>query len=413
MMTFLHNLTRPAIVYVFFPLLFIIPISKSLAAGDYREGYIVTNSGDTIHGYVDYEDWVVNPKSILFTLKLGPIGDSFSVEELKAFGVLDKLYQRSPVEIDTSFQKNGSKKITDKVFLKVLVHGDKNLYYLGDERGGKHFFIGSIGKVETLINQVNQREEEDAGSTTITYHEQLISYLSECSSIKDIISLVEYNTNDLIYLLKYHANCSVSRIDYSMKITGAKLEWALIGGPVLTGLNVVGNNRAFAGLIDVDFSKSVRVALGVSCNALFPMKGMDQVSFNMELMYHSYMVNGIQYSSERLDVGFSYINWNLMLRYYYPVNDYNVFANAGLSLGYVLSMTNANPSSSTGEAIKNPSKTEYGYSLGLGGEYSKYSLELRYERRNGVMTQPDVAAITSRVFLIFGYKLGKSKRRKY
>jgi len=30
--------------------------TKSLAAGDYREGYIVINPGDTIYGFTDYEE---------------------------------------------------------------------------------------------------------------------------------------------------------------------------------------------------------------------------------------------------------------------------------------------------------------------------------------------------------------------
>ena len=401
--------------------LFLLAFNKSLAQGDYREGYIITNSGDTIHGFIDYDDWQVNPKSLLFTLKLGPVGKSFSADDMIAFGVMNKIYRRRIVEIvkipreKNMVQLDRISTMTDTVFLQTLVDGEKILYYLGDEDGSKNFFIVHEGKVEMLIDLTDMEDIDGDNNVMsyITYHDQLASYLSECPSVKDILPLVEYKAEDLINLFKYHANCSESRIDYSMKIAAAKLEWALIAGPVYTGFDVVGENIAYLGRIDTDFSYSWNFVVGISNNILFPMRGPGQISANMELTYNSYLTEGYEYGTRYMQFGVKYINWNLMLRYYYPIKKVNVFVNGGVSFGYAVSMTNYCPDRINEEAFVNPNELEYGYLLGLGGDYRKFSLELRYDQRNGTLTQTDVGAVTSRYYAILGYKLGKTKRKKF
>jgi hypothetical protein len=407
------------IPYFLFFLIVLFMFGKSLAQGDYREGYIVTNNGDTIHGFIDYQEWEFNPESILFTLRLGPVGTPFGIRDLQAFGVMKKPYRRHIVEIiNTPRRKNQNRpvrttSVTDTVFLQVLVEGEKTLYYLGDEYGEK-YFIQPGGNVEMLVNTSDMDEPADKDALSKgTYRGQLADYLSACSSITDILPLVEYKAEDMINLFKHYARCSKSRIDYSLKMTRAKLEWGIIAGPVYTGFNVVGDNYAYQGRVNTDFSYSLDFAIGISSNIIFPMSIPGQISANMEFMYNSYMTEGYEYGTSYMQFGCKYINWNMMLRYYYPIKKVNVFANGGVSLGYALQMTNYCPDRINEEAFKNPNELEYGYLLGLGGDYRKFSLELRYEKRNGTLTQTDVAAVTSRYYAILGYKLGKTKRKKF
>ncbi|MFC2124131.1 hypothetical protein ACFLU5_04900 [Bacteroidota bacterium] len=429
---------KPTIIKAFTTILFLFSWTWSMSAGDYRVGYIVTNEGDTIHGFIDYEDWEVNPRSVIFTLRLGPIGKTFNIEDLAAFGVMNNIYRRNIVEIDQNpYQKKNltpSKElrmITDTVFLQVLVDGEKQLYFLGDENRKKHYFIGPEEEIETLINQL-YLEVKSGDSHVVSnplYREQLIAYFQDCPSVLDVIQLVEYTTEDLINLFKFFSTCSESRIEYSLKITGAKLEWDLILGVVSTNFNVIGDNIAYQSLVISEFSQSTNMAIGLGCNILFPMKGFSQISMNNEILFNSYLVSsyrrdpevGDQYTSRYYEIGFSYLNLNMMLRYYYPIKSFNVFVNGGFSFGYALSVINfteriqhyATTTITVSEAIKKPNDYEYGFLLGLGGDYGKFSVELRYEKRNGIMTQADVAAITSRYYAIVGYKFGKSKRRKF
>ena len=381
---------KPAIVTI----LCLFSWTRSFSAGDYREGYIVTNSGDTIHGFIDYKDWEMNPQSIIFTLRRGPIGKTFFLEELSAFGVLNKIYRRNIVEIDHSPYKKKKlsiskeeKMITDTVFLKVLVDGEKTLYYLGDENGKKHFFIGPPEGIETLIYRLYL--EEKNGNTHVAsnsfYREQLIAYFQDCPSILDVIQKVEYNTEDLINLFKYYSACSESPISYSLKLTGAKLEWGLDFGVVSTNFDVKGTNIAYQYLVNTEFPPSTNIAVGLSCNTLFPMIGRSLISMNNEITYNSYLVSyymrdpevGDEYNSRYDEIGFSYLNWNIMMRYYYPLKSFNVFVNGGVSFGYALSITNyserithrnANTIITEREALINPNELEYGLLLGVGGD---------------------------------------------
>jgi hypothetical protein len=38
----------------------------SLAQTNYKPGYVVTLKGDTLRGFIDYKEWIKNPKYISF-----------------------------------------------------------------------------------------------------------------------------------------------------------------------------------------------------------------------------------------------------------------------------------------------------------------------------------------------------------
>ena len=38
----------------------------SLAQSNYTAGYVVTVKGDTLHGYIDFREWYINPSFIDF-----------------------------------------------------------------------------------------------------------------------------------------------------------------------------------------------------------------------------------------------------------------------------------------------------------------------------------------------------------
>jgi len=412
---------------------------RAIAAGDYREGYIITNLGDTLVGYVDYKDWEINPESVVFTLVLGPVGKTFYIDELQGFGVKKKIYRRNIVEIDKSPLRRRDLNhleepefVSDTVFLQILVEGDKMLYYLGDENGKKHFFIGSDGQIHTLIydRYLSDKKGEPPVAINSSYRDQLVAYLHDCSSIKDVVPLVEYNTEDLIDLFKYHSRCVESSIDYSLKMNKAELEWGLLLGGTYTQFDIRGDNYAFQDLVDEVYSQSTDITFGFNCNILFPMKGRSLLSFNNEFIYNTYYVNsysrspetGDQYGSLYTEFGFSYINWNMILRYYYyPIGDFNVYTNIGYSFGYAVQVTNYERKEShfnttrirEGEAIKDPNDYEFGYLVGLGADYGRFSLEMRFERRDGMIPYFGVGAKTTRYYALLGYKLGKIKRKKF
>ena len=53
--------------YKIISVLFLAPLF-SLAQSNYQPGKVVTSSGDTLRGVIDYQAWTVNPETIFFKL---------------------------------------------------------------------------------------------------------------------------------------------------------------------------------------------------------------------------------------------------------------------------------------------------------------------------------------------------------
>lgn len=118
------------------------------AQTDFRPGYIVENSGDTIFGYIDYRGDLLMSSICRFkdtdnTIKV------FSPYEIMAYRFIDsKLFV--------------SRKVNDKnVFLEYLIKGKINIYFMRDASGG-HYYI----------------DKENVELTEIPYEERII-YLYE------------------------------------------------------------------------------------------------------------------------------------------------------------------------------------------------------------------------------------------
>jgi hypothetical protein len=110
---FLFNLL-PAIIY---------------AQGDYRQGYIITNSQDTIKGYLRYTAY--GSKECSFKKNLTDNIVVYTVNDLLGFRFNEgKYYVSKDVIID---------KVNEKLFIEYLIKGRANIYYtrfLGD-----HYFL--------------------------------------------------------------------------------------------------------------------------------------------------------------------------------------------------------------------------------------------------------------------------------
>lgn len=109
---------------------------------NFFKGYVITNAGDTLRGYVQGKESNANPTSVKFKPAVDGKVAQYSVKDLRAFSVADKeKYERYLVDIsldkvaleelsigiDTSF-------VQKEVFLKVLQVGEKvNLYQYEDD----------------------------------------------------------------------------------------------------------------------------------------------------------------------------------------------------------------------------------------------------------------------------------------
>jgi len=135
------------------------------AQSDFRSGYIIKTTGDTIFGKIDY-------RGDLFMSRLCKFKDidnsitEYSPNDIEAFRFLDSKYYVSRT-IDNN-----------KSFMEYLIKGKVNIYYMRDDKGG-HYYI----------------DKEDVRLTEIPYEEG-IKYVDN--------KQVFYESTKHIGFLKYY-----------------------------------------------------------------------------------------------------------------------------------------------------------------------------------------------------------------
>ncbi|WP_016775860.1 hypothetical protein [Anaerophaga thermohalophila] len=131
---------------ILFGLLFSIGLLN--AQTDFRPGYIIKNTGDTLNGDIDYRGDLLMSRLCKFRDKENIIKD-YSPNDIIAFRFIDGKYYVS-------------REINDRrVFLEYLIKGKVNIYYMRDENGD-HYYL----------------DKEDVKLTEIPYEEG-IKYIDD------------------------------------------------------------------------------------------------------------------------------------------------------------------------------------------------------------------------------------------
>ena len=121
----------------------------SFSQSNFQPGYIVTNQGDTLKGYIDYRERSVNPVKVVFKPQLDGNSQVFTINDCTAYGV-NKLetFQRFVVNISLSSENStnlfhglDTSVRRDTVFLKVLQSGENVILYAYQDPLKKRFYI--------------------------------------------------------------------------------------------------------------------------------------------------------------------------------------------------------------------------------------------------------------------------------
>jgi len=124
----------------------------ALAQSNYREGYILKNSGDTVKGFINYRDWPQSPKSVEFKeITTNSPSQIFSAGSIKGFGIWGyKSYisYTGPVtlsKINTLMNLSHTLDTAarqDSAFLRVISRGPNvTLLYHNDDIKYRYFIL--------------------------------------------------------------------------------------------------------------------------------------------------------------------------------------------------------------------------------------------------------------------------------
>lgn len=133
--------------------IFLLPLF-SLGQSHFKSGYIVNLKGDTLHGYIDYRSWDLNPDYIKFKsltentiakLTVNDI-DFFSIDKITSYKRYEVIISMDNTSEDHMIEFRDTSFKVATVFLKVLQKGKnlglysysdaiKSRYYIGEQPG--------------------------------------------------------------------------------------------------------------------------------------------------------------------------------------------------------------------------------------------------------------------------------------
>ena len=127
------NFKRKISCILFF-IVVLIPITI-FSQENFVKGTIIKQNNDTVSGYIDYQNWEINPDKISFKKTLSDNKLEFSAFDIKEFHVNNEIYESGFIQIEKS--SNLVNELTSNpemefegrtTFLQAFVRGEKSLY---------------------------------------------------------------------------------------------------------------------------------------------------------------------------------------------------------------------------------------------------------------------------------------------
>lgn len=407
------------------------------AQSNFEKGYIIMPNADTVHGLIDNRQWDLHPDEIAF--KASDTGSIiwYSPGEIIGFGVGNFVFISALVEVDDSLHKlehleeSSEPNMVEKyLFLQVLFHGEKSLYYHKDLNGKQYFFIDTGGEISWLYfkRYISRSESVNRATrsasnirTTNTYKGQLLLYFQDCAELKNTIEKTDYTLAGIFRVFdKYYELCN-GKLEYKLERISPVLRYKVdaLAGLTYTKIDFTGTVRPW--LTEPDFPGSTDFAAGIGFEIRFPRDNYKFSLYN-ELLYNQmstrasylYYNVGAYQTYKHSSFNFKYLKIRSSGQYNFSVGEARLFANAGLSIGIFLSLENLLIT----EKIQNTIITEEfgcalprsrmydpGLMIGLGANYKRLNIRGDYEISKGPSVVLALGTVTQRVSLTLGYTI--------
>ncbi len=310
------------------------------AQADFRPGYVVLPSGDTLRGEVDYRG--IRRNSQLCQFRLLTAGANVQVlrpNALRGFGYAGSLVYRSRLtpQADSAERPRPARLF----FLQVLVDGLATLYTRRDNNNGetRYYLQGTASAVQELayrreeVITVTQRYYRDVN----TYRGTLATAFADCPAVLPAVAATPFKESALVAVVQRYNNC---RQPSSVAVRPVRKKGQLSLG-VLAGMQT--SQLVFRGDINQtagNFRGRPAPELGLSLHFISPMLS-EKLMLRVEALYASqsyedeYVYSSLftPLTSYQVRTETSYLRVPLLLRYTLPKGKVRPF----VEIGYVMS----------------------------------------------------------------------------
>ncbi|MCB8994688.1 MAG: hypothetical protein H6538_03665 [Bacteroidales bacterium] len=390
-------------------------LQSSFCQENYFSGQIIELNGDTINGFIDYQNWKKNPEEIHFMHEIGSIHFTLLPKDIRGFNVADESYESAVIKSETSSDKTDQLTFnrdlhfeTDTVFLQTMVKGEKSLYFYENKSGKDQFYYKTDTSYELLVYK-RYLKKQDSNTIIVEnnlYKGQLAAYLHDCPEVQSRLRYIHYDQQSLESLFNYYYSKTMAKVNFQKTTEKLKTEFGILAGASISTLKF--KSYYFNYLENTNYGQSLNFTGGLFFDLIFP-RNFGKSSFCNEFIYTTYKLDGKAIDNANhtryTEFGYSYIKLNNMLRYRIPVNNTFLFFNAGLSNGIAINEINNQKTDGleSGRALNYTRNHEQGFLFGGGIKDHNFSGEIRIERGNGMSIESATKSTTIRYYLLFGY----------
>ncbi|MFD2513847.1 outer membrane beta-barrel protein [Pontibacter locisalis] len=315
---------------------------------EYRPGYIVQASGDTIQGLIKFRENDRSYKSCIFKKVEDAELKEYSPSNVSAYGFDND----KAIEVKTISTNTGN---NEDVFAELLVKGRLSLYMYSD----RFFVAKDSGQLQELSNKKEEGYVEDKnvvnGSNeyikvlkSSNKHIVILNTLmNDCLSMLDKIERVYLSQRSLVNLVSDYNNCVAPGESILFK---EKKRW-LIGKPGFAGaanaetIFLSSDYPEFAYYHNASFNKRYFPSAGLVLNLASP-RLKERLSLQVEAFYSSYDFvgysehtsnSGNTYNRNDYSLELSSLKFNSAFRYTFPARLVQPYVNIGISNRFLLS----------------------------------------------------------------------------
>ena len=188
---------------IFFTFLFLsIYLTATFAQGNFRRGFIITNEGDTVSGWIDFRTDARNMQVCDFRETETGATRSFLPGQIFGF----RFYEEGKFHVSREIMISG---IPRTVFLEFILQGNKNLFYYIDtvpfENVEYYFFEDATGRMIPVTRKPDEHITSSQRRQDLRYRGVIRYIFQEHESIAQQTDNLKFNHQSMIDIARqYH-----------------------------------------------------------------------------------------------------------------------------------------------------------------------------------------------------------------
>lgn len=395
------------------------------AQRNFIDGTIIQKDGKEVFGQIDYQNWAVSPKKILFKAIDASV-KALSPKDIKGFVIKNnsEKYLSAAVELNNEPVTSGKLKefdstkealdkqeiVSDTVFLLTLATGTLNLYSLVDEERKEHYFVkkNDAPIKELIYRKVIINNKGDKKILEIKGHIfQLKNDVLDCPDVHESLESVRYSEPDLKKIVVDYNNCK-GKNTYTKAADIKPIVLYALAGISTSATKYVGDmlKQNINGQLTPTLGLGVDISLGRDRNKWGT--GFELVYKSIKSSAENQHDNGIYTAKYKYNFDMTFIQLNTFFRYVFYVGKVQPYIKGGFGLAKINKSNNSvietdNISSNSTTTKIETKKSELNINAALGARMGKLFLEGRLDYGLNISSYV-VQSVQSKYFnLILGY----------